>query len=436
MRLDVDCEILALTLDEYDAVLDSAAASATVMLPQGYSREALTINRLELSEGASASYAVNQVLNLREPKRITITNGDVYRHWTIAALNEAADILYFDLDGLYPGVIDKNAMTVIVTVPAGVALTAMRPTVVVSEGAKVSPASGTLLNFENPVVFTVTSEHLTSEYTVTVKQVGNPKALFIGNAATIAELQPEEKAACLWMMSTVEETLYASLDELRTGKYNLSDCQIIFWHMHVDAQIDNKGAFETHAPQAAAAVPAIQAFLNAGGNLLLSRYATFLPGYLSLNGAPATEKYPNNCWLGRAESDPETTIADWYFLCNGHTDHPMFQNLLGDGTPERVFTCDAGYQITNTTCQWHIGTDWGGIASLDDFRAQTGAVDIAHGGDGAVVVWEFPSSASQGGIICIGSGAYDWYSISESYTGYHKNIETMTLNAINYLIGK
>lgn len=436
LNLSGDCEITALGVDNYEAVIDHSAGTAKVMLPKGYDRDALTITRLELSEGATANYSVGQVLNLRESKRLVVTNGDVSREWVISSLNESAEITYFDLNGLYPGVINQTAKTIVVTVPAGVDVTSMRPTITVSESATVDPASGLLQNFENPVVYTVQSKNLETKYTVTVKQVGNPKALFIGNAATMAELQPEEQAACTWMMSNVDETLYASLDEVRTGKYNLSECKIIFWHMHADVSIDSKAKFEENAPQAAAAVPAIQAYLNAGGNLLLSRYATYLPGYLSINNKPATDRFPNNCWLGRKESDPETTSGPWSFSCAGHTDHPVFQGLLGDGNPATVYTCDAGYQITNTTCQWHIGADWGGIATHDDFRTQTGATDIAHGGDGAVVVWEFPSSASNGGIICIGSGAYDWYSIAETYTGYHKNVETITLNAINYLIGK
>lgn len=436
LELSGDCEIIALAMDQYEAVIDHFAGSAKVMLPKGYSMDSLAITRLELSQGAKANYEVGQVLNLREAKRMVVINGDVTRAWVISALNESAEITYFDLDGLYPGVINQTAKTIVVTVPAGVDVTSMRPTITVTEGATVDPASGLLQNFENPVVYTVKSKNLETKYTVTVKQVGNPKALFIGNAATLAELQPEEQAACTWMMSNIDETLYASLDEVRTGKYNLSECKVIFWHMHEDVSIDSKAKFEENAPQAAAAVPAIQAYLNAGGNLLLSRYATYLPGYLSINGNPATDRFPNNCWLGRKENDPETTTEAWHFSCAGHTDHPVFQGLLGDGNAEKVYTCDAGYQITNTTCQWHIGTDWGGIATHDDFRTQTGATDIAHGGDGAVVVWEFPSSASNGGIICIGSGAYDWYSVNESYTGYHKNVETITLNAINYLIGK
>jgi hypothetical protein len=443
MQLDGECEIVALSMDDFDAVLDSATATAKVMLPKGYSRDALTLTRLEVSEGATANYAVGQVFNLHEAKRIVVINGDVRRNWTLCAFNEEAEITYFDLNGLYPGIINQDTKTIVVTVPAGVSVSSMRPTIITSEGATVEPQSGVLLNFENPVVFTVTSEHLVNQYTVTVKQVGNPKALFVGNAASMDQLQPEEQAACTWMMTHIDEALYASLEEVRTGKYKLDECRIIFWHMHATVNIDNLSKFEANAPQAVAAVPAIQAYLNAGGNLLLTRYATFLPAYLSIGGQPATNKCPNNCWPGAKETEPEITKEAWGFSCKGHTGHPMFQNLLGDGDAEKVFTCDAGYGITNTTCQYRYGVDpatgepgWWGLRDLDAFRTATGAVELAISGDPAVVVWEFPKNASCGGIICIGSGAYDWYNAGGTYTGYHKNVETMTLNAINYLIGQ
>lgn len=443
MQLGGECEIVALSMDDFDAVLDSAAATAKVMLPQGYSKEALTLTRLELSEGAVANYTVGQVFNLREAKRIIVTNGDVRRDWMLYAFNEAAEITYFDLNGLYPGVINQDTKTISVNVPDGTPVSAMRPTILTSEGATVSPMSGALLNFENPVTFTVTSKNLENQYTVTVKLVGNPKALFVGNAASLTELQPEEQAACTWMMSNIDETLYASLEEVRTGKYHLDECRIIFWHMHAEVNIDNLSKFESNAPQAVAAVPAIQTYLNAGGNLLLTRYATFLPAYLSINGQPATGSCPNNCWPGAKEAEPEITSGPWSFSCKGHTDHPMFQNLLGDGNAETVYTCDAGYGITNTTCQYKYGIDpatgqpgWWGLPDLAAFRATTGAIELGISGDPAVVVWEFPKSDSNGGIICIGSGAYDWYNAGGTYTGYHKNVETMTLNAINYLIGQ
>ena len=100
-----------------------------------------------------------------------------------------------------------------------------------------------------------------------------------------------------------------------------------------------------------------------------------------------------------------------------------------------VYTFDTGYRTTNSTAQWHIGSDWGGYATLDDWRALHGGIDLGYGGDGAVVVWEYPANAAGGRILCIGSGTYDWYAegVDDSADQYHGNVAAMTLNAINYL---
>ena len=45
---------------------------------------------------------------------------------------------------------------------------------------------------------------------------------------------------------------------------------------------------------------------------------------------------------------------------------------------------------------------------------------------------------SRGGIVCIGSGCYDWYAygIDASADKYHGNVAKLTENAIDYLTGK
>ena len=50
------------------------------------------------------------------------------------------------------------------------------------------------------------------------------------------------------------------------------------------------------------------------------------------------------------------------------------------------------------------------------------------GGDGAVVVWEYLSSETTGGVLCIGSGCYDWYSygVDTSADSYHGNVANIT----------
>ena len=54
------------------------------------------------------------------------------------------------------------------------------------------------------------------------------------------------------------------------------------------------------------------------------------------------------------------------------------------------------------------------------------------------MVWEYPADGGKGGVFCIGSGCYDWYSegIDTSKDPYHGNVAKFTKNAIDYLTGK
>lgn len=127
----------------------------------------------------------------------------------------------------------------------------------------------------------------------------------------------------------------------------------------------------------------------------------------------------------------------WTFrIFDGQNNHAIYQGLVAGDNPNEVYCTDAGYHITNSTAQYHIGTDWGGYDNYDVWTGRTGGKVLGVGGDGAIVLWEYPAREGKGGIICIGSGCYDWYSYTyeAGYTEkYHKNIEIMTKNAINYL---
>ena len=71
----------------------------------------------------------------------------------------------------YDATIDQENLTVEVTgVAPGIDLSAIRPEVLVSEGATVTPASGDVQDFTGPVSYTVVSEsgENTQVYTVTV----------------------------------------------------------------------------------------------------------------------------------------------------------------------------------------------------------------------------------------------------------------------------
>ena len=429
-KLDGECRVESLVLDnQYEGQIDQTKRTILVAIPETYDEQDMTLTALALSEGASANLQQGDHLNLIAPHLIRVVNGSVYQEYTLSVKHDEARILSFVINGQYIGVINESAHTISVQVPVGSNLQSLTPTITTTEGATVTPASGVPCDFTQPVAFTVTCNTASYTYTVTVSEMAAPHALFVGIAATQQQLGQEEAAACAWLQSNIEKAAYASFTDLATGQVDLSECKVIFWHFHKDGGIDGKGQFEANAAEALAAVDVLKQYYQAGGSLLLTRYATYLPAYIG-----EADCVPNNCW-GQNEVDAETVGNPWSFNIEGKTDHALWQGLvMKQDEPQSVFTCDAGYRITNSTAQYHIGTDWGGYADRDAWRQKTGAVDLAYG-DKAIVAWEYKASAEHGGIVCIGSGCYDWYTVAEGVAEYyHANVAKITENAINYLM--
>ncbi|MCK5168433.1 MAG: T9SS type A sorting domain-containing protein, partial [Bacteroidales bacterium] len=100
-------------------------------------------------------YAVDFIDNLGSP--------------TTTASNEA-EILTFELDEeKEDAVINSGAATVDIIVVQGTPVTALVPTITISDYASISPVSGVAQDFTSPVVYTVTAEdESTKDWTVTV----------------------------------------------------------------------------------------------------------------------------------------------------------------------------------------------------------------------------------------------------------------------------
>lgn len=431
LQLNGLCSVDTVTLDTYAGTVDQTTRTITVRVPETYDISDMTVSRLGLSSGAVSNIKEGDKLNMTTPQLLSVRNGDVFLDWTLRVMRDEAKITSFKINGIYNGVIDETHKTIAVYVPNTLDLHVLTPTLTLSAHATVSPASGVATDFTSPVTYTVRNNTASATYTVTVTAIGKPSAVFVGLASTMNDLNPEELTACKWMLQNIPNSLYVSFKDIKNGTVDLSACKIIWWHYHKDGGVDGKEAFEHSAPEAVDAAVALRDYYNNGGSFLFTRYATNMPAEI---GAVANNAVPNNCW-GQNEADAEKVNGPWNFFIQGHTNHPLFQNLvMKNGEPNVVYTCDAGYRITNSTAQWHIGADWGGYADYGKWRAETGAQDIAYGGDGAVVAWEFPANGTKGKILCIGSGCYDWYSIDDVASYYHDNIARMTLNAFNYLM--
>ena len=304
-------------------------------------------------------------------------------------------------------------------------VTAMQATFTVNGGTTVTPESGTLLDFSQPVTFTATQRTAVIEYTVTVVQDDMsqaPKA-FIGNASAIEGLGDEAKAACRWMLENVPNTRYISIQDIIDGRVRLDDFTMIWCHFDWTdwpGQLwDSRDLFNSY-------------WLH-GGSILASR-----------DGA----RYINDVWrIARDQQSPnnmfggdsyETLTANLGFTITGHETHPIYEGISHDDD-NRIILLSKGCSNTNRTLQW--GVDWDPYGSMSGWEERTGAKALASGHDydfNRVTIAEFePYEAlkgfTSGRVITIGTPAYEWYDRNGVDNPYRQNIVRLTKNTINYL---
>jgi hypothetical protein len=91
---------------------------------------------------------------------------------TAPSVSSQKKITSFSLDNLVPpvvGVIDDTLHTISVSVPYGTDVTALTPTIQISDGAQILPATTTARDFTSPILYTVSAEDgLSQSYTVAV----------------------------------------------------------------------------------------------------------------------------------------------------------------------------------------------------------------------------------------------------------------------------
>jgi len=153
-------------------------------LPSSVNITAL-IPTIEISSGATIRPESGVVANFTSPQTYTVTaennNTKVYTVTvTRAVTGTENDIVSFNLNMVnnsnltidYIGEVKANEV-IFVELPFGTDITALKPTIEVSQGATINPANGVETDFTNPRIYTVTSEDRkkSKEYTVTVKRV-------------------------------------------------------------------------------------------------------------------------------------------------------------------------------------------------------------------------------------------------------------------------
>lgn len=423
--LDGDTRIESITVSGFSGVIDHTAKVISVNVSTDVDLADLRIDAITLSEGAVCDYPAGTVFDGTVPRAIRVVNGDVYTVYTLSVKHDNVEFLTFVLNGKYSGTIDNLTRTIQCFVPKDADVTAMQVAFTVNEGTTVTPESGSLLDFSQPVKFTATQRTAVIEYTVTVVQDDmsqEPKA-FIGNASSLEGLGDEAKAACKWMLENVPNTRYISIQDIIDGRVKLSDFKMIWCHFD---WTDWPGQLWDSRDQ-------FNSYWLRGGAILASR-----DGARYINDVwriARDQQSPNNMFGGDSS---ETLTDDLGFTITGHESHPLYEGLTADEN-NRIILLAKGCSNTNRTLQW--GVDWDPYGSMAGWEERTGAKALASGHDydiNRVTIAEFePYEAlkgfTSGRVLTIGTPAYEWYDRNGVDNPYRQNMIQMTKNAINLL---
>lgn len=433
--LDVlgDCNVEAVTLNgKYNGIINPITQMIKVKVPVDFTAKSnMELTTFKISEGAKANIAQGDKLNMEAAKVAHVTNGNAFLDWTINVKNDEARIINFYMNGTYKATVDEETKIITAKLPKSVDVTKITPSADLTEDAVITPKLGVVTDFSEPKQYTVTDNTASQTYTVKVEVITAPKAIFLGSnkAQKMEDLVGEEQEACKWMLANIDNSMFVSWDELRSGLVDLSKCEVIWWHWQ-NQPSEKIGDFENAAQNTAmSCIATLNDYYKKGGAFILSRAAINFAAEL---GAVKDQLCANNCW-GASDDGGEIIGGPWDFPAKDESSY-LWNGIIG-GFP--VKTLDAGYQISNCVSQW--GPWMFNDGDFDLWESMTGCRVLAHGWDKAVTMWECPNANGEfgkGGIICFGSGCYDWYSPNPYEENFHKNVGIITGNAFKHLMGE
>lgn len=425
---NVAVSVEAFSINGTEGVIDQNAGTITLTLPFG-NNVSSEIATVVVPEGAEMNIDFSQPINFSQPVTFRVVNGNLFKNYTVNVV-VAAPIISFKVNDL-PAAINNAAHTISLTLPSGTDLTALQPVIELSAGVSITPASGSTVDFTNPVVFTVTSGSTSVAYTVTISvPVEGISIAFLGTAANREAItNMDEKTACDWLFANYSGAQYLSFTEINSGA-NISDIDVIWWH-YDSAQSLPSIAYNP------AVTTALQSYRNNGGNLLLT---TFASQYVDALGIVPAGKGPNNVFgdflpAGGVDSN------SWGMSFVGHEDHPIFQGLETFQTGKANLLQGGTYRLNHTA--WWFLPEWGGYGDGAGWRSQTGGTNLASEAwddalNGSVTIAEWGDADKN--VVVISMGAYDWYNEPDSNgnpsqaNAFITNIQTLTQNSLNYLI--
>lgn len=426
---NVPVSITSFSIAGTEATINQDTGAISVILPYGTS---ITnqVAAVGLPDGADINVDFSQPMDFSQAISFRVVNGNLYKNYTVT-VSVASPIISFKINDV-AATINNTAHTILLTLPTGTDLTALQPVIELSEGVSISPASGSTLDFTNPVVFEVSTATSSVNYTATVSvPVEGITVAFLGTAATREAISNmDEKTACDWLFANYPGAQYLSFAQINSGT-DISGINVIWWHYDSAQNLPSIALNPT-------VTAALQTYRANGGNLFLTTFAT---QYVDALGVVPPGKGPNNVFGDFPPNGGVDTANSWGITFAGHEDHPIFQNLETYEGNKANLLQNGTFRLNHTA--WWFLPEWGGYGDGAGWRSQTGGVNLASeawdtGLNGRVGIAEWGDTDKN--VVIIAFGAYDWYNEPDNNgnpsqaNAYINNIRTLTQNSINYLI--
>lgn len=155
-------------------------------------------------------YSVTSESGLKTDYKVTVSRIKL-------SVKDITEFSFLDFSPAIVADINNTTKTIVATVPSSADLSKLKPTIKVSDKATVSPSSGIVTNFSNPVKFTVTAEDATTQiYTVTITKeipiITSDKNIIYAGSTNGVYIIDATNGKKLGILNTDKETLSPIID--------------------------------------------------------------------------------------------------------------------------------------------------------------------------------------------------------------------------------
>ncbi|QHV97897.1 RCC1 domain-containing protein [Spirosoma endbachense] len=371
---------------------------------------------ITISAKATVSPASGVATNFTNPVTYTVTAEDgTSSMYTVTVELGAApksnikEITSFVFNGLNPVVtakIEPTSRAISATVSNGTDVTKLVPTITLSDKAKISPASGVVQNFTNPVTYTVTAEdNSTQSFTVSVAvMAAGPVSIDKQiTGFTFESLDPVVSATINQATAIIEAVVpsFVSITAL-APTITLSPNAVVFPASKsfqnftnpviytVTAANGSTQRYEVRVTKKVAVASVLQEAIAGGDRsfFIKSDNSLWVAGYVGASG--------NENQLYNYRQVPERIMDDIKSVSSGYrhtffikTDNSLWavgdnnKGQLGDGASNLGTIRSTMYKIMNDVKAVSLGWSHSLIIKMDNSLWVTGSNDYGELGDGS-----------------------------------------------------